>query len=82
MLLLTRTPQKSIIIGHPDGEIRITVLDVDGPNVRLGINAPRTVAIVRDDAKEKTPACNKCGVMTESITDQLCWRCWKLETED
>ena len=46
MLVLTRKRDQSIIINE---NIEITVLDVQGDQVRLGINAPRDVSIHRKE---------------------------------
>lgn len=44
MLMLSRKQNESIVI---DGEIEIEVLKVHGQSVRLGIRAPKNVAIRR-----------------------------------
>ena len=46
MLVLSRKTGDSIQI---DGGIRITVLGLEGNRVRLGIEAPREVAIMRSE---------------------------------
>jgi len=46
MLILTRRPSESIIIGP---EITITVLGIKGNQVRIGITAPRKINVVRDE---------------------------------
>jgi carbon storage regulator len=46
MLVLTRKPGQSIMIG--DG-VEVQVLSVAGEKVRLGITAPRDVSIFRDE---------------------------------
>ena len=46
MLVLTRRAGQSIVIGH---DITVTVLDVRGDQVRIGINAPRTVDVHREE---------------------------------
>ncbi|MBW3623907.1 MAG: carbon storage regulator [Armatimonadetes bacterium] len=46
MLILSRKPGQSIIIG---GIIEITVAEVRGDQVRLGITAPRSVPIFRTE---------------------------------
>jgi carbon storage regulator len=46
MLVLSRKTDESILI---DGHIRITVLAVRGGQVRLGIEAPRSVRVIREE---------------------------------
>jgi carbon storage regulator len=50
MLVLTRKPDQSIMVGS---EIEITVLEVRGEQVRLGIRAPRTVTVHRKEIFEQ-----------------------------
>lgn len=50
MLVLTRKPGQSIIIG--DG-IEVEVLSVVGEKIRLGISAPREVEIFRHEVYER-----------------------------
>jgi carbon storage regulator len=50
MLVLTRKPGQSIMIG--DG-IEVQVLSVSGEKVRLGITAPREVGIFRNEVYER-----------------------------
>lgn len=45
-LVLSRHPGEVIMIGD---DIRVTVLDVRGGNVRLGIAAPRNVSVDREE---------------------------------
>lgn len=49
MLILSRKKGESIII---DGKIEVSVLDVSGDNVRLGINAPKEIAVIRSELKK------------------------------
>jgi carbon storage regulator len=53
MLVLTRTVEEAIIIG--DG-IRVTVLDVRRGKVRLGIEAPGGVSVVRQELLQRDAA--------------------------
>lgn len=46
MLVLTRKKHQSIIIGN---DIEISVLEVTGDKVRLGIQAPRDVSVFRKE---------------------------------
>ncbi|MEG6612750.1 carbon storage regulator CsrA [Pseudoclostridium thermosuccinogenes] len=46
MLVLTRKKGQSIMIGE---DIEITIVDIQGDQVRLGINAPKNVAIHRKE---------------------------------
>jgi carbon storage regulator len=46
MLILTRRVGESLMVGD---EITMTVLGVKGNQVRIGINAPRDVAVHREE---------------------------------
>jgi len=49
MLVLSRHKNESITIDHPDGNIHITIVDIRGDNVRVGVEAPKSVFIHRDE---------------------------------
>ncbi|HEY3269352.1 MAG TPA: carbon storage regulator CsrA [Armatimonadota bacterium] len=53
MLVLTRRAGQSIQIGE---DVEITVVEVRGDQVRLGINAPRNVSILRKEILEEIHA--------------------------
>lgn len=46
MLVLTRRANESIVIGD---EIVVTILEVRGDQVRVGIEAPRSVSVHRQE---------------------------------
>ncbi len=56
MLVLTRKRNQSIIIGD---EVEITVLEVRGDQVRLGINAPRRVSVHRREVYDDIQQANQ-----------------------
>jgi len=56
MLVLTRKVEESLILG---GEIRITVLGISGDKVRLGVDAPQTVKILRGETVDQTKDANR-----------------------
>ena len=49
MLVLSRQRDETIMIGD---EVEITVVDIRGDKVRLGINAPRHIAVHRKEVYE------------------------------
>jgi carbon storage regulator len=49
MLVLSRQRDQSIMIGD---DIEITIVDVRGDKVRVGINAPRQVSVHRKEVYE------------------------------
>ena len=54
MLVLTRMQEEKVIITTPDG-IRITlmVIAIRGDKVRLGIEAPKDVAVHREEVQNQ-----------------------------
>jgi len=46
MLILTRKKGQTVVI---DGQIEVTLVAVQGEQVRLGINAPRQIAVHRKE---------------------------------
>ena len=50
MLILTRRVGESVVIGE---DVTVTVLGVKGNQVRIGINAPKTVAVHREEICER-----------------------------
>lgn len=54
MLVLTRRRDEAIVIRNRFGtEIRLLVVDVKGNKVRLGIEAPADVNIVREEVRPR-----------------------------
>lgn len=50
MLILTRRPGESLLIG--DG-IKITLINVEGNQVKIGIHAPDDITILRSELLER-----------------------------
>jgi len=50
MLILTRRVGEAVMIGN---EVTVTVLGVKGNQVRLGVNAPKDVAVHREEIYER-----------------------------
>ena len=50
MLILTRREGESVLIGD---DVTVTVLRVKGNQVRLGVNAPKNVAVQREEISER-----------------------------
>jgi len=50
MLILTRRVGETVMIGN---EVTVTVLGVKGNQVRVGVNAPKDVAVHREEIYER-----------------------------
>ena len=56
MLVLSRRPGESVVIGD---DVTVTVLEVRGDVVRIGIDAPRSVKVHRAELLEQLESSNK-----------------------
>ena len=66
MLVLTRKPGEKILIGD---DIVITVLDVRGDSIRIGVDAPRGVKIQRDEVLRAVIEANLAASRNGSLSD-------------
>ena len=63
MLVLTRRANQSIMIGS---DVVVTVLEVRGDQVRIGIDAPRSVAVHREEVFRELEAANRAAASPAS----------------
>ena len=56
MLVLSRKPNESIII---DGNVTVSVLRVDNDNVRIGVEAPLEIPVMRKEIYEEIKTNNE-----------------------
>ncbi|WP_447983469.1 carbon storage regulator CsrA [Nitrospira sp. Nam74] len=63
MLVLTRKTTEGITIGP---NIRVIVLEIKGGQVRLGIEAPHTVQVHRDEVYARILEENKQAALTDA----------------
>ena len=63
MLVLTRRANQSIMIGS---DVVVTVLEVRGDQVRIGIDAPRSVSVHREEVFRELEAANRAAASPEA----------------
>ncbi len=66
MLILTRRVGETVMIGN---EVTVTVLGVKGNQVRIGINAPKSVAVHREEIYERIKREQQIGPPGERVED-------------
>lgn len=69
MLVLTRKLNEALKIGD---DVTVTVLSIDGDRIRLGIEAPEEIRIVRKELLEEIEEANQLA--TQSIYFLREWR--------
>lgn len=63
MLVLSRKKNEGIVIKGKDGDIRIVVIEVDKGKIRLGIEAPRGCAIIREELFYEVEGANRMSAL-------------------
>lgn len=68
MLVLTRKLNESIMVGD---DVKITIVDVKGDQVKLGITAPREVAVHREEVYREIQRENQLAVASKPNLESL-----------
>jgi carbon storage regulator len=68
MLILTRRPLEAVMIGH---DVTVTVLGVKGNHVRIGIKAPKSVPVHREEIYEAIKREQEAGGSVEPRQPQF-----------
>jgi len=64
MLVLTRRHGQTVMIGH---DIKVMILGVKGNQVRLGVEAPKEVAVHREEIYERIHHDLASGQVTQEV---------------
>ncbi|MDK8181633.1 carbon storage regulator CsrA [Paenibacillus sp. UMB4589-SE434] len=68
MLVLTRAKGQKIMIGH---DIVLTIVEVNGDQVRLGIEAPSHISVYREEIFKSIKEQNEVAAQTDLSVDKL-----------
>ncbi len=67
MLALSRKANESIIIGN---DIEVTILEVKGEQVKIGIKAPKSIPVYREEVYQQIKESNK-EAASDAVTANL-----------
>lgn len=65
MLVLTRKVSQKIAIG---GDVHVTVLSIDGDKVKIGIDAPKSIRVFREELIDATREQNRKALESAFIS--------------
>ncbi len=68
MLALTRKINETIVIGN---DIELTILEIKGDQVKVGIKAPKSVPIYRKEIYLQIKEANKEAAQTSATDDMI-----------
>jgi carbon storage regulator len=68
MLILSRKVNEKVMIGE---DISISIIEVRGDQVRLGVDAPKNVKVYRQEVFDAIKAENKAAAESKPILPQL-----------
>jgi carbon storage regulator len=68
MLVLSRKAGESIVIGN---DVVITILEVRGGQIRIGVDAPRNLAVHRAEIYEQVQAENRAAAASTDLNSKL-----------
>jgi carbon storage regulator len=68
VLVLSRRTGESIVIGN---DVTVTVLEVRGDQIRLGIDAPRDVKVHRQEVYEQIAEANRASTVSEEAASSF-----------
>ena len=71
MLVLTRKPKQQIMIGD---DVVINIVEVQGDNVRIAIDAPRSIKIFRGEIYKAIQEENKMAAAPTNVDLRVCCR--------
>ena len=76
MLILTRKAGESLHLGD---DIKITVLSVQGKQVKLGIDVPEDMTVYRDEVYQRIKEENRQAMQTSDNDLLAVTRLWNIE---
>ncbi|MDR0551395.1 MAG: carbon storage regulator CsrA [Spirochaetaceae bacterium] len=68
MLILSRKPDEKIVIGE---DIVVSVIDVRGDQVRIGVDAPKSVKVYRQEVYNAIKAENQAAAKSSGFIPKL-----------
>ena len=68
MLILSRKISEKIMIGD---DISISIIEIRGDQVRIGVDAPKTVKVYRQEVFDAIKAENKAAVQSAAVLPAL-----------
>ncbi len=68
MLVLSRKKDEGLIIKTAEGDVRIVVLEAEKGRVRIGIQAPRGLTVLREELLREIEDANRRAALKDTVS--------------
>lgn len=71
MLILTRRVGETLVVGEGNDQVKVTVMGVKGNQVRIGVDAPKSISVHREEIYDRIQQEKALGISRPEPKDKV-----------